>query len=107
MTRRKVDLPEPEWWSEARALFAEGLTRTEIARRLGKGYSTVRVAVSPEYREAENARRVRYRSNTKPSPKRDLLERKRYRLRFVARKLWRDDGKTRPLESYYQELHCL
>lgn len=43
--------PEPKWWNEARKLFADGLTRMEIAVKLNKDWSTIDNAVNEECRK--------------------------------------------------------
>ncbi len=51
---------------EARALKREGLTYTEIAKRLGSTYSTVRRALDAHYARKQRERARERRENPKP-----------------------------------------
>jgi hypothetical protein len=42
--------PEPEWYAEARELFARGKTKRQISRLLGKSDHSVRMAVDADAR---------------------------------------------------------
>lgn len=52
--------PEPEWYAVARELAAQGKTKRQISRLLGKSDHGVRVAVDDDARAKQEAYRRRY-----------------------------------------------
>jgi hypothetical protein len=50
--------PEPEWYAQARKLFAQGKTKRQISRLLGKSDHSVRIAVDSDAR-AKHAQYLR------------------------------------------------
>jgi hypothetical protein len=103
---RGTDLPEPSWWKRARQLNKDGFNYVEIAKIVGKSDNAVRNIF---YNAEIKARQKLYRVQNRKPDKRKRVERdnKRMHQRLEARVQWRDEGRIKPLESYYRKLECL
>jgi hypothetical protein len=51
-----IPKPEPEWWSEARALRRQGLSYSAIGKELSRPQSAVSYALRPAFRDAQKQR---------------------------------------------------
>jgi hypothetical protein len=76
--------PEPEWYAKARELFAQGRTKRQISRLLGKSDHSVRMAVDAEAR----AKQAKYRRHYYCQHKAKIIAKaiRYYRARRKARR---------------------
>jgi hypothetical protein len=97
------DIAEPDWWSRARHMHANGAPKVLIAYVFGKSWIAVHCAIDPAYRERSNLKR-KLRARPRHFSPRDN---KRLEARKLARDRWRGEGKIRSLTRYYRDLECL
>lgn len=108
MSAASPDLPEPEWWAEAKALAAQGFSAYKIGMSLGRDQRSVAYVIDPEYRARHKAKQAEW------NRKRKLVDRPPYKrdkgreyARQNARARWRAEGRVRSLFDYYREDKCL
>lgn len=104
MSRYGDSIQTPAWHARAKKLHEAGMTYKEIGRVFGKADNTVRYAVLRISKPRCERLKAWDREYNKTRPKRD---RKRDEARAEARSRWREQGKTKSLDSYYRQLECL
>lgn len=107
---RVYDIPKPAWHKRAHHMFnVDGETVAHIAEMLGKNYNTVRRVLDPVYRakDDEAKRKSRMKNGWTKTRKRTPEEHAHLRARQAAREQWREEGKKKPLDSYYRHWECL